>query len=56
MSAHERTVLVERQGAVGIVRLNRPKALNALNAKLIERTWALRSTSSRSIRRSAPSS
>jgi enoyl-CoA hydratase len=32
---HEKTVLVERQGAVGIVRLNRPSALNALNAKLI---------------------
>ena len=33
---HEKTVLVERQGAVGIVRLNRPSALNALNAKLID--------------------
>src|SRR6202047_2341880 len=33
---HEKTVLVERQGAVGIVRLNRPSALNALNAELIE--------------------
>jgi enoyl-CoA hydratase len=33
---HEKTVLVERQGAVGIARLNRPSALNALNAKLIE--------------------
>jgi enoyl-CoA hydratase len=33
---HEKTVLIERQGAVGIVRLNRPSALNALNAKLIE--------------------
>jgi len=32
----EKTVLVERRGAVGIVRLNRPSALNALNAKLIE--------------------
>ena len=31
----ERTVLVERQGAVGIVRLHRPSALNALNAQLI---------------------
>jgi enoyl-CoA hydratase len=28
-------ILVERQGAVGIVRLNRPQALNALNAALI---------------------
>src|ERR1700733_8825332 len=32
---HAKTVLVERQGAVGIVRLNRPSALNALNAELI---------------------
>jgi enoyl-CoA hydratase len=32
---HEKTVLVERQGSVGIVRLNRPSALNALNAQLI---------------------
>jgi enoyl-CoA hydratase len=30
-----KTVLVERQGAVGIVRLNRPSALNALSAQLI---------------------
>jgi enoyl-CoA hydratase len=29
-------ILVETKGRVGIVRLNRPKALNALNAKLIE--------------------
>jgi enoyl-CoA hydratase len=28
-------ILVERRGAVGIVRLNRPEALNALNAMLI---------------------
>ena len=33
--ASEKPVLVERQGAVGIVRLNRPSALNALNAALI---------------------
>ena len=33
--ATEQTVLVERQGAVGIVRLNRPSALNALSAQLI---------------------
>jgi enoyl-CoA hydratase len=32
----EKTVLVERRAAVGIVRLNRPSALNALNAKLID--------------------
>ena len=31
----EKTVLVERQGMVGIVRLNRPSALNALSAELI---------------------
>ena len=37
---HEKTVLVERQGAVGVVRLNRPSALNALNAKLIEELGA----------------
>ena len=36
----EKTVLVERQGPVGIVRLNRPSALNALNAKLIEELGA----------------
>ncbi len=30
------TILVETRGKVGLVRLNRPQALNALNAKLIE--------------------
>ena len=29
------TILVERRGAVGVVTLNRPKQLNALNAQLI---------------------
>ena len=29
------TILLERRGAVGLVTLNRPKALNALNAQLI---------------------
>jgi len=29
------TVIVEREGAVGIVRLNRPKALNALSRQLV---------------------
>jgi enoyl-CoA hydratase len=29
------TILVETHGAVGLIRLNRPEALNALNAKLI---------------------
>jgi enoyl-CoA hydratase len=33
--SQEKTVLLERQGAVGIVRLNRPSALNALSAQLI---------------------
>ncbi|MGE3146166.1 MAG: enoyl-CoA hydratase, partial [Pseudorhodoplanes sp.] len=28
-------ILVETKGKVGIIRLNRPSALNALNAKLI---------------------
>ena len=28
-------ILVERRGAVGIITLNRPQALNALNAALI---------------------
>jgi len=28
------TIIVERRGRVGIVRLNRPQALNALNATL----------------------
>jgi enoyl-CoA hydratase len=31
----EKAVLFERQGAVGIIRLNRPSALNALNSQLI---------------------
>lgn len=34
MATYE-TILVERRGAVGLVTLNRPKALNALNARLI---------------------
>jgi enoyl-CoA hydratase len=34
-SATYQTILVERRGAVGIVTLNRPQALNALNAGLI---------------------
>ena len=36
----EKTVLVERRGAVGVVRLNRPAALNALNAQLISELGA----------------
>jgi enoyl-CoA hydratase len=38
--AQEKTVLVDRQGAVGLVRLNRPSALNALNAQLIDELGA----------------
>ena len=38
--AQEQTVLMERQGAVGLVRLNRPSALNALNARLVEELGA----------------
>src|SRR5580698_9281324 len=30
------TIIVETHGKVGLVRLNRPQALNALNARLIE--------------------
>jgi enoyl-CoA hydratase len=30
------TILVETRGKVGLIRLNRPQALNALNARLIE--------------------
>jgi enoyl-CoA hydratase len=30
------TIIVETRGAVGLIRLNRPQALNALSAKLIE--------------------
>ena len=36
-----RNILVERRGAVGIVTLNRPAALNALNAALISERWTL---------------
>ncbi len=35
-SAHYSNIQVERRGAVGIVTLNRPQALNALNAALID--------------------
>src|SRR5438477_13209981 len=35
MSTEYANILVERRGAVGIVTLNRPQALNALNAALI---------------------
>src|ERR1051326_5683451 len=35
MNGQYTTILVERRGAVGVVTLNRPQALNALNAQLI---------------------
>ena len=31
----EKTVVVETKGKVGVIRLNRPQALNALNAALM---------------------
>ena len=34
------TILVERRGPVGVIRLNRPSALNALNAALIRELGA----------------
>ncbi|TWS21370.1 enoyl-CoA hydratase [Tsukamurella asaccharolytica] len=34
----DKTILVERNGRVGIVRLNRPKALNALNKQVMDET------------------
>ncbi|MEA2642817.1 MAG: enoyl-CoA hydratase [Chloroflexota bacterium] len=37
----EREVLVERQGAIGVVTLNRPSALNALSNALLEQLVAL---------------
>src|ERR1043165_6840177 len=37
--SHE-TIIVETKGRVGVVRLNRPQALNALNAKLNEELTA----------------
>jgi len=37
MAAYE-TILTEREDGVGIVRLNRPEALNALNAQLVDET------------------
>jgi enoyl-CoA hydratase len=42
MSEHRdyQNILVERRGAVGIIRLNRPQALNALNAALISELGA----------------
>jgi len=37
---HYNTIVVERRSAVGIIRLNRPSALNALNAELIRELGA----------------
>jgi enoyl-CoA hydratase len=33
---HHETIIVETHGKVGVIRLNRPKALNAINSRLIE--------------------
>ena len=35
MSGDDATILVERHGRVGLIRLNRPKALNALNSQMM---------------------
>jgi enoyl-CoA hydratase len=35
MSAEYQTILVEQHGAVSLIRLNRPKALNALNSQML---------------------
>ena len=48
------TILVERRGAVGLITLNRPKALNALNAQLIAEIEAALDRARRRRRRSAP--
>ena len=40
-------IIVETKGRVGVIRLNRPQALNALNAALMARAWRRRSTPSR---------
>ena len=39
-------IIVETKGRVGIIRLNRPQALNALNTALHDRTDRRRSTPS----------
>src|SRR5262245_10536354 len=39
-SAMSETIIVETRGKVGIIRLNRPQALNALNAKVNEELTA----------------
>ncbi|MDB5652033.1 MAG: putative phenylacetic acid degradation enoyl-CoA hydratase, partial [Hyphomicrobiales bacterium] len=33
---HYETIIVETHGRVGLVRFNRPKAMNAINSQLIE--------------------
>ena len=48
------TIIVETRGKVGLVTLNRPKALNALNSQILSRAARGDAAPSRPIRRSAP--
>ena len=52
MTAYE-TIIVETEGRVGVITLNRPKALNALNTQLMNEVVSAAKLSI-SIRGSAP--